>query len=177
MTHTSGRHRIGNQCIDGRHHRLARRLPLSRCAAGNPRNLDALVNVCTECLVIRNEDSMNTRSTNTRAAAAAALLATLAMTGLILSACGKASTSCSGQCGPPFKLAVVFKPDTPLAEASAALKRCALKQDVLGVSALASTAPGLRASVSTGHIGMPVDQPLLSCLMTDPAVESAGWPD
>ena len=85
---------------------------------------------------------------------------------------------CAGQCGPPYELAVVFRPRTSSATAAAILRRCGTMTVVIKTGQIARTPSGLSAVLFTRVIGArPRSDDLLRCLHRSGAVAGAGWPD
>ena len=85
---------------------------------------------------------------------------------------------CAGQCGPPFKLDVVFRHGTSVSLAGVALRRCARQATVVTVGVPYRSADGLlHATVGTREVGGARTRPLLSCLARSPPVLQAVWPD
>jgi hypothetical protein len=85
---------------------------------------------------------------------------------------------CAGQCGPPFKLDVVFRHGTSVSQAGVALRRCARETAVVTVGVPYRSADGLlHATVGTREVGGSRTRPLLSCLDRSPPVLQAVWPD
>lgn len=96
-----------------------------------------------------------------------------------VSACGphKIVTQ-AGQSGPPFKLEVIFRPNTGAALATKVLSGCRHEADVIRVGRPVEVRGALRATVYTKDFQRSArTQPLLNCLHASGSVQLAGWPD
>jgi hypothetical protein len=110
-------------------------------------------------------------------AAAAVMLAPV-----LVAVSGCSAQSCSGQCGPPFQLQVVFRHGTSRQAAIAAMRRCQADPLVIRIGQPYRPRPGApgqwTAVIFTKKLGFgPAKIPLLTCLRRSPAVTSAAWPD
>lgn len=101
-----------------------------------------------------------------------------------LAACGSSTNGiCAGQCGPPYQLLVIFRPDTSRQVATTDMNRCAWKPFVVRVGRAyrfhgpkAAESP-LRATVYTKSTVSHQNDRLLACLRRSSSVISAGYPD
>lgn len=97
----------------------------------------------------------------------------------VVSACGVHATPVvhTGQSGPPFKLEVIFRPDTGVALAAKVLSGCRHEAEVLSVGRPAEVRGALRATVYTKDVFRSArTQPLLDCLHASGSVQVASWP-
>jgi hypothetical protein len=124
---------------------------------------------------------MLVRSRSWTAVAAFGLMLALGVPGL--AACGHA---CGGQCGPPFRLQVIFRPGTSTQTAGAAVTRCAWEPFVIRVGRVyrihgfptGEPRGSLVATVYTRSISASQrNDRLLACLRRSHSVISAGYPD
>jgi hypothetical protein len=118
--------------------------------------------------------------------AVAAVAASAASAAALLGTAGCAvSPACAGQCGPPFRLQVDFRPGASPQAASAAMNRCAASPLVERIGRLRTIRhPGtgmpsqLRAIIYTPTMNrLTANHELTACLLRSSAVQSAAYPD
>jgi hypothetical protein len=105
-------------------------------------------------------------------------VAALALTG-VTGCTAAATTTCAGQCAPPYELQVDFHPGTALAAAQHVLRSCADHNPVvIRIGRLEVQATGRRRALIYTHVfgNTARTAGLLKCLRSS-GVAEAGWPD